>query len=271
MEKQTSDAYSEHIRHFTSWMRSERRELDADAIVTYFTGLRLSGFAANTVIVRRQAVKKRLRQMFRLGGMGTQIAANLEQFLSDLDREPETKAPKVASRSVPSSKFLRETEYQSCLEACNTERQRLFFTLLWETGLRVSELCGIRIEDARGEEDIIFVRIRGKGAKERIVRLRRSLWRRTRAMFGGQRFLLETSRGNRYQRDYVTNQIATISERALGKAFRAHALRHSFATRMIERTRKIQAVSEYLGHAGPAITLAMYTHEDLDDGELFDR
>jgi hypothetical protein len=42
------------------------------------------------------------------------------------------------------------------------------------------------------------------------------------------------------------------------------------ATRQIRRTNKIQAVSSYLGHGSPSITLALYTHEQLEDDELFD-
>ena len=148
------------------------------------------------------------------------MSANLEQFLSDLDREPETKSPKVASKSVASSKYLNEEEYRACLAACGSDRQRMFFRLLWETGLRVSELCSIRVEDARVEEQIAVVRVRGKGSKERQVRMRLELWDRARAVFSGTHYLAETAGGKPYTRHYVSGEIAKVSERAVGRRYR---------------------------------------------------
>jgi site-specific recombinase XerC len=62
--------------------------------------------------------------------------------------------------------------------------------------------------------------------------------------------------------------IERASKQTLGRMVGAHALWHSFATAMIGKTGKVQAVSEYLGHADPATTLRYYVHEALTDEEL---
>jgi integrase len=56
--------------------------------------------------------------------------------------------------------------------------------------------------------------------------------------------------------------------KATGRHFSPHGCRHTFATRAIERTGKLKAVSEYLGHASVSITLDMYVHEEIADDEL---
>ncbi len=54
----------------------------------------------------------------------------------------------------------------------------------------------------------------------------------------------------------------------LGKRFSAHTLRHSFATTALEKTRKIKALSVYLGHSSTSVTLDMYVHEEFSQEDL---
>jgi len=56
--------------------------------------------------------------------------------------------------------------------------------------------------------------------------------------------------------------------KATGKHFSPHGCRHTFATRAIERTGKLKAISKYLGHASVSITLDMYVHEEIADDEI---
>lgn len=108
----------------------------------------------------------------------------------------------------------------------------------------------------------------GKGKKERYVWIPLVLCRRILATFGGTVYLFETSAGKPYSRSYVSNQIAKLGRAILGRRISAHTFRHSFATRKIKETAKIQAVSEYLGHSSVAITLSLYCHEELSEEDL---
>jgi integrase/recombinase XerD len=114
----------------------------------------------------------------------------------------------------------------------------------------------------------VAARIIGKGNKERVLKLPAELVDRCRETFGGSQWLLETSGGRPYRREYVSNQIKRAGERVLGRHISAHTLRHSFASLKIARTGKIKAVSEYLGHSTTSITLDMYVHESLDMNDL---
>jgi integrase len=71
-----------------------------------------------------------------------------------------------------------------------------------------------------------------------------------------------------FQRTAGSHQAKARSIRAAARSSCATA--HSFVTRQIRRTKKIQAVSSYLGHSSIAITIGFYVHKQLDDDELFD-
>ena len=108
----------------------------------------------------------------------------------------------------------------------------------------------------------------GKGHKSRTVLISKPDFETIQSTFMGKTFLFETIHGNPYNRTNITKSLGNISKRVLGKHVYAHLLRHSFATNMIKKTRKVQAVSEYLGHSDVATTLSMYTHETLSLAEL---
>ena len=73
-----------------------------------------------------------------------------------------------------------------------------------------------------------------------------------------------------YAREYVSAQIKKIGHR-IGREISAHTLRHSFATRKVQQLPgKLDAVSRYLGHSSPSITLAMYCHNTMTDAELYE-
>jgi len=133
----------------------------------------------------------------------------------------------------------------------------------------VSEMLGIKTRNIKIEGEIARIRIMGKGKKERILVIPLILLESIKATFNGERFLFATSTGHPYNRSYVTSQIKKIGKKILHRSISSHTLRHSFATRMIQQTRKVQAVSQYLGHSSSAITLDMYVHEELTTEELF--
>lgn len=262
-----SDNYRYHVRQFVEWLGG--RDLTAEAVQAYFVALNDSQYSAGTKRVKRAAVKKRLRQLARMGGLGSDISRNLDQFLKDLDAEPATKAPKVNTVEVGSEKVVSHEEYLLLVHHARSRRQVAFIKFLWATGCRVSEMCGIRRGDWDLGEKAVRIRVNGKGSKERWVRIPRGLFDEIRAIFAGEEWLFETSGGKALRRSYVSDQIARLGRDILRRKISAHTFRHTFATRMIRETRKVQAVSKYLGHSSPSITLSMYVHEELDDAELF--
>jgi integrase/recombinase XerD len=262
------DAYSFHARHFCNWVEENRRDLDIDTIKEYFAALNDSDYAASTICVKRQAIKKRIRQIMHDSSISQRV--HMDRELADLNIGV-TRAPKVNSIAVGADKILTRDELDALVFGARSERQRLFIRFLDATGCRVSEMLAIRRKDCKRDRDQVHIRIIGKGKKERKIRVPEGLHGEITQCFQAESdFLFCTSNGKRYTRTYVSDQIHKLGRQILNRDISAHTFRHTFATRMIRRTGKIKAVSEYLGHASVAVTLEMYCHESLDDSELFE-
>lgn len=147
-------------------------------------------------------------------------------------------------------------------------RDRAVLELLYSSGLRVSELCGLVV----GDLDLAggMVRVLGKGGKERIVpvggkaveALTRYL--QLRGVPDETQVLFLNHRGQRINR----RSVARIIEQQAGTidTFRAvspHTLRHSFATHLLEQGADLRSIQELLGHASLSTT-QKYTHVSLD-------
>ena len=164
------------------------------------------------------------------------------------------------------------------------KRDRSILEMLYGTGMRVSELCGLNIDDI--DFSHMAIRVRGKGRKERIV------------PFGGKaKEALETYLGVRGEllveaaeedRDpmavYLNYQGTRISTRSVGRMvdkylkicaevhnISPHSLRHSFATHLLNAGADLRAIQELLGHARLSTT-QKYTHVSHDRMmEVYDR
>jgi len=168
---------------------------------------------------------------------------------------------------IRSEKMLTPGEVGTLLAAMSPRGQG-FVRFLFATGCRVSEMTGVRLADCSADGGHMAIAITGKGDVHRVARISGRLFDELRAIYNGKHFLLETGTGTAYRREYVSHMIERVSIRVLGRRLSAHALRHAAATALLERTGKLQAVSEYLGHADPSTTLRFYAHQALSDQEL---
>lgn len=180
-------------------------------------------------------------------------------------------------RSLPHP--LRVDEVRKLLDAPDPAtlagiRDLAALELLYGSGLRVSELVGIDVDDA--DLDAAGIRVLGKGGKEREVPLGRyarealdAYLTRVRPTFAsslsrGALFL--NQRGGRLTRQSV-NRIVTKHVRTAGidRAVSPHVLRHSFATHLLEGGADVRVVQELLGHASVATTqiYTLITQEHL--------
>jgi integrase/recombinase XerD len=265
MAASRADAYGSHIKDFIAYAE-EHGPVTLDLLRDYFKDLNGRPYANGTKRIKRQAVKARLRAAMA-GEMDFNRAAAFREALAKLDRE--VKAPKVQAVSIGADKVIRRDEFILLLAAATT-RDALLLRFLWTTGCRVAELAGALLARAEVKGTSVFLPVIGKGNKERTVRIKVTLFEEIRAEFKGSTYLFETAGGKPFSRCYVSTRIHGLALAVLGRRLGAHSLRHSFATRTIRRTGKIEAVSKYLGHSTPAITMSYYVHEHLEDDELFD-
>jgi integrase/recombinase XerD len=262
-----TDNYISQTKTFINWLRNNDRDVTEESIRDYFTWLNESGYKAQTVAIKRQAVKKRIRELFKHAPIEDRM--KIDQVLHELDHETKTKSPQINSKQITRDMVLDHGEYMQLLECCRSEKQRLFIEYLYCTGCRVSELTGAELRNCTFHDKTVKIRIMGKGSKERFIRISIELHQRIIEEFKGERFLFETASHKAYDRCYISRQIKVLGKR-IGKEISAHTLRHSWATKMVGLyPGKISAISKYLGHSSPSITMSLYVHQELTDDELF--
>ncbi len=212
------------------------------------------------------AVQSRLGYEKRTIRRRLSAAKSLYKFLcrdSRLAKNPArlVKGPKL-SRRLP--EVFTQGQIEEVLDGhFNLARDRAVVELLYDEGLRISELAGLDIEDVNFEKG--EVKVFGKGSKERIVPLSSRAAQAVRdytledARASGPLFTNErngTRLGVRDLRRIVNYYLSQLSG---APARNPHSLRHSFATHLLERGADLRAVQELLGHASLAAT-QVYTH-----------
>jgi integrase/recombinase XerD len=259
------DCYGYHVKDFFTFAE-DHGGVSFETVKAYFIELNTKAYANGTKRLMRQAVKARLRAALD-SQMDFNAAAQFREALAKLDRQ--VKAPKTQQAPIGQDKVITRDQFDRLVAAASC-RDELVLRFLWATGCRVSELTGILLARCTVKDATVYIPVIGKGNKERTVRIRLSLFDAIRAEFKGSTYLFETASGRPLSRIYISERIRKLSRKVLKRTLGAHSLRHAFATRQIRRTGKIQAVSAYLGHSTPAITMSFYVHESLDDADLFD-
>jgi integrase/recombinase XerD len=206
----------------------------------------------------------------------------VREKLAPVDPTDEIDAPRPGRR-LPS--LLSREEVEALLAVPDPRRaagrrDRAMLELLYATGLRVSELVSLELNDVNLETRVLVAR--GKGSKERLVPIGGPAAEAVRAyLFGARDVLLRgrrskdlfvTPRGGRMTRQGFAKIVARSARMAgIRRPISPHKLRHSFATHLLEGGADLRAVQAMLGHADVSTT-QIYTHVDRTHvRRLYDR
>lgn len=271
---------------FEEHLRAERSLADL-TIRNYLTDLQpLREFMADKEIedfsrLDRLTLRAYLAWLHELGYVRPSVARKLSvlrTFLHWMRRRGDIDHDPIPSRGMMKlesrlPRFLSQEEAGRLVQAPDTSkkvgsRDRAILELVYAGGLRVSEATGLNLSDVR--LDTREVRVRGKGAKERIVLMGESArdaivsyLKEVRGKKGsldddGALFLNRS--GERLSQRTIQKTVKRYAgETGLGSRVHTHTLRHSFATHMLEGGADLRVVQELLGHASPATT-QVYTH-----------
>lgn len=151
-------------------------------------------------------------------------------------------------------------------------RDRTMMELLWATGMRRGEICGLRLADVDLDGGTVTIR-RGKSRRDRVVPLgeRAVVWlekyladsRPLLVSGAASPFLFVTRNGVDLGPDHLTIRVGRAIKTATGKTGSCHAFRHAMATAMLSGGADVRFVQEILGHALLSTT-AIYTHVSID-------
>jgi integrase/recombinase XerD len=222
---------------------------------------------------------QRLRRALAPASMKVLVVA-LRHFVGHLRREeilerdllPALDLPRLG-RHLPDTLIESEVDKLLAIEPPSTPRglrDRAILEVLYASGLRASEIVGLRLECYLREDGLL--RVLGKGDKERLVPVGASAiaaidaWlTRGRPLLvkprtGGEVFLGEHGRGLTTARLWqIVQEMAKLA--GIEKKIWPHLLRHSFATHLLSRGADLRAIQEMLGHASLGTT-QIYTHVD---------
>lgn len=214
----------------------------------------------------------------------SRVLSSVRAFAAFLVREeaiPRDPTTSIARPRLPRRlpRPLSVDEIERLLSSIDTEtvlglRDRAVFELLYGSGLRISELTGLDVDDVDVEEGA--VRVMGKGGKQREVPVGRAARRavaayltRSRPQLAGagtRGALFLGARGGRLTRQSCARLLAAHLERArIDRRVSLHTFRHSFATHLLEGGADVRVVQELLGHASVATTqvYTLVTREHL--------
>lgn len=260
LSNNTVEAYRRDLLAFSVWLKDSDTDLAA---------------ATREDILRYQGVRLRAGRKAR---SEARLLSSLRRFYRYLCREeiresdPTTQieSPRIG-KSLPSG--LTEQEVEALLAQPDTDvslglRDRAMLEVLYATGLRVSELVALTIEQVNMRQGL--VRCVGKGNKERLVPLgeialdwlQRYLWESRPALLIGRATddLFPTRRGKAMTRQAFWYLIKRYAEQAsIDKPLSPHTLRHAFATHLLNHGADLRVVQLLLGHADLSTT-QIYTH-----------
>jgi integrase/recombinase XerC len=290
----------EHLKSFLSYLKLNRhvsphtvRAYESDvsqylAFVASETGKKMSELGPadldmNSVRLHIAALNKagkaRSSVARKLSGLRTFVKYLRREEIIDHDPAAMTVAPK-RDQTIPT--HLSEPEMARLIETPDTgdplgRRDRAILELFYASGLRLSELVAIDLEDLNlGDR---MVRVMGKGGKERILPFNQSTVAALKAWMKDRAQILvpesQRSKGKRKNSEdplFINYRGTRLTGRSVDRLLRRyvaqcstrmgvspHALRHSFATHLLQRGADLRAIQELLGHARLSTT-QRYTH-----------
>ncbi len=266
LSENTISAYQRDLTKFGAFAAKRKLSLESatpDDLVDFLAGLYRQKLESRTVARHLVTLRNFFRFAQRQELIVTDPAANLE-------------SPRIG-RSLPGCLRLDEVERllkQPTEDTPFGVRDRAMLEVFYSTGLRVSELTGLRVADL--DMKMGCLRCIGKGDKERLVPIGRQALKtverylrnaRPKLLAGARAgagaavpFLFVNRRGGRLSRVGVWKILSNYGRRAgLRVALTPHMLRHSFATHLLERGADLRSVQLMLGHADISTT-QIYTH-----------
>lgn len=268
LSKYTFRNYNHAISEFSKWLKINSPELKFEEIERTTARSYLIESQAKLAKTTLRNHFSALRGLFHFaqerGSCTNNPFANLslpklQRKLPKFLSEKQTKALLLDNQHNPNDNT--KTDFIS-------ERNQLITSILYSSGLRVSELVAINYADINYDNSTL--RVRGKGGKERIVPIGRKVMKQITLFWG--KFLAEKPNSSAVITSKSGNRLSIRSiqfilkkrlrEVNLPEDISPHKLRHSFATHLLDRGADLRAVQELLGHSSLSTT-QIYTHVSI--------
>ena len=276
------------IKHYADHLRLELSLSDNSVeaychdVTLFLQYLEGQGHTTEIDGIQRETIENFFATLYDMNiGAASQarILSGLKSFWRYLEQENLTDHDPTALISSPSlgrhlPEVLTVAEIQKMIDSIDLSeptghRNKAMIEVMYGCGLRVSELIGLQISDIYRKDG--FLRIVGKGSKERLVPIGKSSLKILYQYIDGARMHITpkpqftdivflNNRGTGLTRQTVFLMVKELAERnGIKKTISPHTFRHSFATHLLEGGANLLAVQQMLGHASVSTT-EIYTH-----------
>lgn len=259
----TLEAYLHDVGKLLTWCEQEQKDimkLSYDDLQEFSASLHDLGIASST----HARILCGVRSFYHY----LSIDGYVEQDPSELLESP------IQDKHLPEVLSTQEVDMlEQAIDLSKWEghRNRAIIEVLFACGLRVSELVTLTLSHIYEEEG--YVRVMGKGSKERLVPISQSairelhLWyddrRQMKIKLGEEDYVFLNRRGAHLTRTMILIMIKDCAQKAgIRKTISPHTLRHSFATALLEGGASLRAIQAMLGHESIGTT-EIYTHIDM--------
>ena len=287
--------WEQHIKYYSNYLKLER-SLSVNSVEAYvhdvellhqFMGMKHSQVTAMKVTAKHlQEFLQYINELGMSAHSQARILSGIKGFYKYLlfeelvEKDPTDliEGPRLGRKLPDTLSYVEIEKLFQAIDQSKPEggRNRAMLEVLYSSGLRVSELVELRLNNVYA--DIGFLRVIGKGNKERLVPIGRDALKylkiyideiRGRAPHkppqkGFESYVFLNRNGKKLTREMIFMIIKDLAlQIGLNKSISPHTFRHSFATHLIEGGADLRAVQEMLGHES-ITTTEIYTHLDRD-------
>ena len=251
LSKNTTQAYQNDLKDFSHFLTGRKKALqdvNYQLLVLYIEHLRKKGFSSYSIARKISTLHSLFKFLFSQKYIKEDPTIILESFRRD--------------RALPT--VLSIGEINSILESIDTAkpmdlRDRALLELLYATGIRVSEITDLKVENI--DTQVGYARVLGKGSKERIVPVGKHAkkWLNkyldiARPKKTGSNYVFLNKRGQKLSRQSIWKVIKKYGKKNGISKISPHTFRHSFATHLLEGGADLRSVQEMLGHVDISTT-----------------
>ncbi|HEX7846464.1 MAG TPA: tyrosine-type recombinase/integrase [Chitinophagaceae bacterium] len=262
----TVTSYQNDLLDFFDYLETQfgiakLKDINSSFIRSWLAGLKENKMTAKSINRKISSLRSFFKYQLKIGGIESTPMTNIT-------------APKIAKR-LPV--FVKENEAKELLQTLSgatedwkTLNAKMLLTLFYSTGMRLSELIGLKekqLDLGRSQ-----IKVLGKGNKERIIPVSREMIENIRQYQDAKRkefektddVLLVTEKGKKLYPKYaylLVNKYLSMASTLDKKS--PHVLRHTFATHLMNSGADLNAVKELLGHSSLAST-QVYTHNTIE-------
>jgi len=251
--KRTKELYIQVVSQFFEFVGRSLAEVLLEDVVQWRESLTYRGYTQNSISLKISVI----RSLFSYGLKAGYLNVNVTGLF---------KVP--AQTSALHERFLEQEEVRKFINSVSQPRERALLTLIYTTGLRVSEALNINWRDLKSHPQGGQVTVVGKGGKLRTILINPNLWQQLQALPRPENCeaLFSTCRGRRLDRYQLHRFVKKAAEKAgVNPHISIHWLRHAHACHSLENGCELDVLMRSLGHSSLTVT-SQYLHARPNEG-----